>query len=388
MSKRDYYEILGVDRNAGAEEIKKAYRKKAIQYHPDKNPGNKEAEEMFKEAAEAYDVLSDADKKARYDRFGHAGMGAGAQGGGYSSAGGWSMDDIFSHFGDIFDGMGMGGFSTGFGGGRGGRKPMSRGSDIRIRVKMTLKEIAEGVEKKIKIKKQVACDACKGTGAKDGTAMQTCATCKGSGMVTRVVDTMLGRMQTSAPCTMCGGEGKTITTACTVCHGNGVQEKQEEVTFRIPAGVMSGMQLSVSGKGNAPRRGGINGDLLVVIEEEPDEDLQRDGNDLIYTLFVTISEAALGTTAEVPTVDGKAKIKVEAGTQPGKVLRLRSKGLPELNSRAVGDLLVHVNVWIPKKLDKEEQKALEKLGAGENFKPKPTSADKNFFERMRKMFEQ
>ncbi len=387
MTKRDYYEILGVDRNATAEEIKKAYRKKAIQYHPDKNPGNKEAEEKFKEAAEAYDVLSDSDKKARYDRFGHAGMGAG---GGGSYAGGWTNEDIFSHFSDIFEGMGMGGFSAGFGGSRGGQRAVVRGSDIRIRVKLTLKEIAHGVEKKFKITKQSACSACKGTGAKDGTAFQTCAACKGTGMVITVVNTIMGRMQTSTTCNVCGGEGKTITTPCSVCKGSGVQEKQEEVSFKIPAGVMAGMQLSVAGKGNAPRRGGargMNGDLLVVIEEVPDEELQRDGNDLIYTLFLSVSEAAMGVTAEVPAVDGKVKIKVDAGTQPGKVLRLRGKGLPELNRHVVGDLLVHVNVWIPKSLNKEEQEALKKLGAGDNFKPKPTSADKNFFERMRKMFE-
>ena len=382
-NKRDYYEILGVTRSATAEEIKKAYRKKAIEYHPDKNPGNKEAEEHFKEAAEAYDVLSNPEKKARYDQFGHAGMGAGGFGG---HAGEWSMDDIFSHFGDIFEGMGFGGFS-GFGG-RGRGRSMVRGSDIRIRAKLTLKEINNGVEKKIKINKQVACSDCKGTGAKDGTAFQTCSVCKGSGMVIHVMNTMLGRMQSSSPCNACRGAGKTITTSCATCHGDGVVSKPEEVSFRIPPGVMNGIQLSVSGKGNAPKQGGVNGDLLVLIEEEPHEELQRDGNDLIYTLFVSVSQAALGMMAEIPTVDGKVKIKVDAGTQPGRVLRLRGKGLPELNSRMTGDLLVHINVWIPKKLDKEEQKILEKLSNAENFKPKPTNEDKNFFERMRKMFGQ
>ena len=383
-SKRDYYEILGVNKNATAEEIKKAYRQKAIQYHPDKNPGDKEAEERFKEAAEAYDVLSNPDKKARYDQFGHAGMGAGGFGG---HAGEWSMDDIFVHFGDIFESMGYGGGFSGFGGRTRGRS-VARGSDIRIRVKLNLKEIAFGAEKKFKINKQVSCTTCKGTGAKDGTALQTCSVCKGSGMVTHVMNTMMGRMQSTSPCNACRGAGKIITAPCNVCHGNGAVEKPEEVSFKIPAGMMSGMHLSVSGKGNAPRQGGINGDLLVLIEEEPHEELQRDGNDLIYTLFISISQAALGMMAEIPTVEGKVKIKVEAGTQPGRVLRLRGKGLPELNSRITGDLLVHINVWIPKKLDKEEQKILEKLGSAENFKPKPTNEDKNFFERMRKMFGQ
>jgi molecular chaperone DnaJ len=381
MAKRDYYEVLGVEKTTcTAEEIKKAYRKKAIQYHPDKNPGDKEAEERFKEAAEAYDVLSNPEKKSRYDRFGHTGMGGAAGGSGY---GGFSMDDIFSQFGDIFENMGYGGF-TGFGGGR--RHSVSRGSDIRIRVKLTLKEIAHGVEKKVKINKQTACASCKGTGAKDGTAFKTCSTCNGSGVVNRVVSTMLGRMQTSTPCTACGGEGRIIMNSCTDCHGTGVLQKQEEISFKIPAGVSSGMQLSVSGKGNAARNGGVNGDLLVVIEEEEHPELQRDGNDLIYSLFISVSEAALGMSAEVPTVDGKAKIKIEPGTQPGRVLRLRNKGVPDLNGYGTGDLLVHINVWIPKQLDKEERKMLEKLAAAENFKPKPDNDDKNFFERMRRMF--
>jgi molecular chaperone DnaJ len=386
MAKRDYYEILEVGRTATAEEIKKAYRKKALQYHPDKNPGDKAAEEHFKEAAEAYDVLSNPDKRSRYDRFGHAGVG-GAAGGGH--AGGFSMDDIFSQFGDIFENMGYSGFSGAFSS-RGGRahRAMARGSDIRIRVKLNLQEIAHGVEKKIKINKQVACAACKGTGAKDGTAFTTCATCKGSGMVTRVVSTMLGRMQTTSPCTACGGEGRTIQTPCAVCHGAGVQAKQEEITFKIPAGVSTGMQLSIAGKGNAARNGGVNGDLLVVIEEEEHPELQRDGNDLVYSLFISVSDAALGMTAEIPTVDGKAKIKIDPGTQPGRVLRLRNKGLPELNGYGTGDLLVHINVWIPKKLDREEQKILEKLATAKNFQPAPDHNDKNFFERMRRMFGQ
>ncbi|MDR3183971.1 MAG: molecular chaperone DnaJ [Prevotellaceae bacterium] len=386
MAKRDYYEVLEVGRNATAEEIKKAYRKKAIQYHPDKNPGDKAAEEHFKEAAEAYDILSNPDKRSRYDRFGHAGV-SGATGGGH--AGGFTMDDIFSQFGDIFENMGYGGFSGAFSS-RGGRtrRTVSRGSDIRIRVRLNLTEIAHGVEKKIKVNKQVACTACKGTGAKDGTAFTTCATCKGSGVVTQVVNTIMGRMQTTSTCPACGGEGKAIQTPCAVCRGAGVQARQEEIAFKIPAGVSTGMQLSIAGKGNAARNGGINGDLLVVIEEDEHPELQRDGHDLIYSLFVSVSDAALGTMAEIPTVDGKVKIKIEPGTQPGRVLRLRNKGLPELNGYGTGDLLVHVNVWIPKKLDREEQKILEKLAAAKNFQPAPDRNEKNFFERMRRMFGQ
>jgi molecular chaperone DnaJ len=384
MDKRDYYEVLEVGRTATAEEIKKAYRKKAIQYHPDKNPGDKAAEEHFKEAAEAYDVLGNPDKRSRYDQFGHAGVGS-AAGGGHS--GGFSMEDIFSQFGDIFENMGYGSFSSAFGS-RGGRthRAAPRGSDIRIRVKLALKEIAHGVEKKIKINKQTPCTACKGTGAKDGTAFSTCAACKGSGVITQVVNTMLGRMQTTSPCTACGGEGRSIQTPCAVCHGAGILPKQEEITFKIPAGVSEGMQLSIAGKGNAARHGGANGDLLVVIEEEEHPELQRDGHDLIYSLFISVSAAALGTMAEIPTVDGKVKIKVEPGTQPGRVLRLRHKGLPELNGYGTGDLLVHINVWIPKKLDREEQKLMEKLAAAKNFQPDPDHNDKNFFERMRRMF--
>ncbi len=382
MTKRDYYEILEISRSASAEEIKKAYRKMAMKYHPDKNEGNKEAEEKFKEAAEAYDVLSNPDKKARYDQFGHAGVSGGNGGFG---AGDFTMDDIFSHFGDMFESWGLGGHFGGFGG-RGAAHRMNKGSNIRIRVKLNLEEIAHGVEKKIKVNKMASCDACRGTGAKDGTAFGTCATCKGSGMVTQVMNTMLGRMQTTVACPACGGEGRKITTACPKCNGEGAVKKEEEISFKIPKGVASGMQLTVSGKGNAPRHGGINGDLLVVIEEEEHPELQRDENDLIYSLFISFSEAALGTTTEVPTVDGKAKIKVAAGTQPGRVLRLRGKGLPSVNGYGTGDLLVHINVWVPTKVDKEEQKILEKLATAENFKPNPDKEDRNFFERMRKMF--
>ena len=366
---RDYYEILEVAKKATPEEIKKAYRKKAIQYHPDKNPGNKEAEEHFKEAAEAYDVLSDPNKRARYDQFGHAGMG-GASNGGYG--GGFSsVEDIFSHFGDLFESFGIGGnFRGNFGGRR--QQAVSRGSDIRIRVKLTLKEVMHGVEKKVKINKLVACHECHGKGAKDSNAFATCSTCKGSGMVIHVTQTILGTMQQTMVCPACRGEGHTITSPCPKCHGEGTMRHEEEIMFKIPAGVEEGMQLTISGKGNAARRGGANGNLLVVIEEEPHEEFQRDAQDLIYPLFISVPQAILGASLEVPLVEGKAKIKIEPGTQSGRILRLRGKGLPSLNGYGHGDMLVHVNVWIPKKLSKEEQKILEKLGASENFNPKPS----------------
>ena len=312
MAKRDYYEILEVPKSASKEEIKKAYRKKAIQYHPDKNPGNKEAEEKFKEAAEAYEVLSDEQKKARYDQFGHAGMGNGGGGAGYG--GGMSMDDIFSQFGDIFGGFG--GFSSfgGFGGGGGGRN-VNHGANLRVKVKLNLQEIAYGVEKKIKVNKYITCKECGGSGAENSSAYSTCAQCRGTGHVTRVTNTILGQMQTSSVCNMCGGEGRIITRKCTHCHGEGIVQQQEVIPIKIPAGVASNMQISVSGKGNAARRGGIPGDLLVLIDEEDHPELLRDGNDLVYFLYLSIPEAALGATMEVPTVDSKVKIKIDPGTQ-------------------------------------------------------------------------
>ncbi|MEZ7885097.1 MAG: molecular chaperone DnaJ [Bacteroidales bacterium] len=386
MAKRDYYEVLGVSKGASAEEIKKAYRKLAIKYHPDKNPGDKESEEKFKEAAEAYDVLSNPDKKSRYDQFGHAGMGGASGGGGFS--GGFSMEDIFSQFGDIFGGHfggGFGGFG-GFGGGSSRGRRVNRGSDIRIRVKLDLKEIAHGAEKKVKINKMVACDMCGGKGAKSEADIKTCDTCRGTGQVTRVTQTILGQMQTSSVCPSCNGEGKTIIKPCSKCHGEGLVKEMEEITFKIPAGVAQGMQLTVQGKGNAARRGGINGDLLVVIEEEENPELQRDGNDLIYSLFISIPEAVLGADAEIPSVDGKLRIKIEPGTQSGKVLRLRGKGLPDVNGYGNGDLLVYIQVWTPKKLDKQEKEMLEKLKSSENFRPSPNKEDRNFFDRMKKIF--
>ncbi len=384
MAKRDYYEVLGVEKSASADEIKKAYRKMAIKYHPDKNPGDKEAEEKFKEAAEAYDVLSNPDKKQRYDQFGHAGVG-GAAGGGFN-AGGFSMDDIFSQFGDIFGGRfggGFGGFG-GFGGGRSSR--VQRGSDIRIRVKLSLKEIVHGVEKKVRINKMVQCSECHGKGAASEADIKTCETCHGTGVVTKVVQTMFGQMQSQGTCPSCNGEGKKITKPCSKCSGTGLVKDSEEITFKIPAGVAQGMQLTVQGKGNAAKNGGINGDLLVLIEEEPEKELQRDGNDLIYSLFVSVPDAILGTTAEVPSVDGKLRIKIEPGTQSGKILRLRGKGVPDVNGYGPGDLLVYVQVWIPKNVSSQEKEQLEKMKKSSNFSPKPTSDDKNFFDRIKRMF--
>lgn len=381
MSKRDYYEILEVSKNASADEIKKAYRKKAIQFHPDKNPGNKEAEEKFKEAAEAYEVLSNEDKRRRYDQYGHAGVGGASGGGGFG--GGMSMDDIFSHFGDIFGG-GFGGFG-GFGGSRGGQR-VNKGSNLRVKVKLTLQEIANGVEKKIKVKKYVSCSHCKGTGAANGSSYSDCSTCRGTGQVTRISNTILGQMQTTSTCPTCQGEGKIITHKCAECNGEGLMRQDEVVTIQIPAGVEEGMQLSVSGKGNAARRGGINGDLLVLIQEEAHPELIRDGSDLIYNLVMSVPDAILGAAVEIPTVEGKVKVKIEGGTQPGKILRLKGKGLPEINGYRRGDLLVRINVYIPKDLSKEDIRLVEKLRESEGFVP-GADAGQNFFSRMKNMFE-
>lgn len=386
--KRDYYEVLGIDRNASADEIKKAYRKAAIKYHPDKNPGDKQAEEKFKEAAEAYDVLSNPDKKARYDQFGHDGMNAsGGFGGGAGGfgGGGFTMEDIFSNFGDIFGGH-FGGFGGGgFGGGR--RAQANRGSDLRIKVRLTLKEVVNGTTKKLKINKMIACDECGGSGAKDKDGYTTCKTCNGSGYVTQVVNTFFGRTQTTQPCPECHGEGKVITSPCPKCKGEGIVRGEEVIEVKIPAGVGEGMQLSVSGKGNAARHGGINGDLLVLIEEEPDKELVRDGNDLIYNLNITIPQATLGASVEVPTVEAKAKIKIEAGTQAGKVLRLRGKGIPDVNGYGRGDLLVVINIAVPTSLTSDEKKLLEQLSASPHFQKAEQSRDMNIFDRMRSFFQ-
>ncbi|MCG8529920.1 MAG: molecular chaperone DnaJ, partial [Desulfovibrionales bacterium] len=382
MSKRDYYEVLGVSKNATQDEIKKAYRKQAIKYHPDKNPGDAEAEAKFKESAEAYEVLSNQEKRSRYDRFGHAGVG-GAAGGGFGG-GGMSMEDIFENFGDIFGsafGGGFGGFSGfgGFGGSRQRGRRVNKGSNLRVKVTLSLKDIAHGVNKKIKVNKYVTCDACGGNGAKDSSSYSTCSTCHGTGQVTKISNTILGQMQTTQTCHVCGGDGKQIINKCTKCHGEGIVKDSEVISIDIPAGVAEGMQLSVTGKGNAARRGGVNGDLIVLIQEEKHPDLVRDGNDLIYGLYLSFAEAALGSTVEIPTVDGKVKIKIEAGTQPGKILRLRGKGLPEVNGYGKGDLLVNLNVWIPKALSKEEKKLVEQLNTSSNFKPQPSADDKSFF---------
>jgi molecular chaperone DnaJ len=382
MAKRDYYEILEIAKNASADEIKKAYRKMAIKFHPDKNPGDKAAEEKFKEAAEAYEILSNADKKQRYDQYGHAGVGN--NGGGFNGGGGFggmNMDDIFSQFGDIF-----GGHFGGGGNSRGGRR-VNRGSNLRVKVKMTLEEVANGVEKKIKVNKYVACKPCRGSGAKDGASFNTCSTCRGTGQVTRVTNTILGAMQTTSTCPTCGGEGQSITDKCTSCHGDGIVRDEEVISINIPAGVADGMQLSVSGKGNMGPRGGVAGDLIIVIEEVEHELLKRDGLNLFYDHFISFVDAAIGTQIEVPTIDGKAKIKVEPGTQSGKVLRLKAKGLPEINSYSRGDILVNINVWTPQQLTKDEKAALERLRDSENFKPNPSKKDRGFFERMKQYFE-
>lgn len=382
MAKRDYYEVLGVAKSASSDEIKKAYRQAAIKYHPDKNPGDKESEEKFKEAAEAYDVLSNEDKKARYDQFGHDAMAGAAGGGGYGgygSAGGFSMEDIFANFGDIF-----GGHFGGFGGG-GSAQRVNHGSDLRVKVRLTLKEISEGVTKKLKITKMVTCDKCGGSGAAAPSDIVTCATCHGSGSVTQVVNSIFGPMQTSQSCPTCHGEGKTITKPCSKCRGEGIVRAEEVVDIKIPPGVGEGMQLSISGKGNAARRGGVNGDLLVVIEEERNADFLRDGSDLIYNLTLDIPTVLLGGSVEVPTIDARARIKVEPGTVAGKILRLKGKGLPHLNRSSRGDILVVVDIDVPSKLSAEDKKLVEQLAASTTFQQKGRSKE-NIFDRMRSFF--
>jgi molecular chaperone DnaJ len=391
MAKRDYYDILGVTRSSTADEIKKAYRKMAIKYHPDKNPGDKQSEENFKEAAEAYEVLSNAEKKRRYDQFGHAGGASSPNSGGGYGGGHMNMEDIFSQFGDIFGGGGGGGspFDSFFGGqqqSRGGRRA-ARGSNLRIKVKLSLEEIANGVEKKVKVNKQVICDTCDGSGAKDKSSFNTCQTCNGSGAVRRVTNTILGQMQTTSTCPTCNGEGTQITSKCTNCHGDGLTRGEETISINIPAGVSEGMQLSMSGKGNAAPRGGISGDLIILIEEIPHDTLKREGNNVIHDLHISFIDAAIGASIEVPTIDGKAKIKIDPGTQGGKILRLKGKGVPEVNSYHRGDQLIYVNIWTPKVLSKEERDILDHLKESPNFKPQPGKNEKSFFDKMKEYFE-
>ena len=383
MSKRDYYEILGVSKSASADEIKKSYRKVAMQYHPDRNPGDKAAEEKFKEAAEAYEILSDPDKRAQYDRFGHAGVGgAGARGGGMN------MDDIFSQFGDIFGDDLFGSF---FGGGqRGGGRQRSRGtrgSNLRIKLKLNYEEIARGVSKNIKVKKYVPCTTCSGSGAKDKNSTQTCSTCGGNGQVRRVQNTFLGQMQTVATCPDCNGEGSTITAKCGPCKGDGRIYGEETVNIDIPAGVQEGMQLNVTGKGNAGERGGSNGDLIILVEEEAHKELHREGHNVAYELHLSFTDAVFGTQAEVPTIDGRAKIKIPAGTQSGKIFRLKGKGFPAVNSYEKGDQLIQVSVWTPQQLSAEEKATLEKLSGSPNFTPQPEKSERNFFDRIKDLFQ-
>ncbi|MBP6538878.1 MAG: molecular chaperone DnaJ [Saprospiraceae bacterium] len=384
IMKRDYYEILGVDKNADEGTIKKAYRKVAMQYHPDRNPGDKAAEDKFKEAAEAYEILSDANKKARYDRYGHAGVEN--MGGGFSG-GGMNMDDIFQHFGDIF-GDGGSPFESFFGnqGGRSRTSSGQKGSNLRIKVSLTLEEIESGVTKKIKVKKQVSCKTCNGSGAKDRNSVSTCGTCHGSGYVRQVKNTFLGQMQTTVVCPKCNGSGKSITAACGTCRGDGRTMDEELIEIEIPAGVQEGMQLSMRGKGNVGQAGGPAGDLLINIEEKPHEQFSRDGMNVIYDLFLNFADASLGTNSEVPTLSGNVKVKIPAGTQAGKIFRLKGKGLPSLQQYGKGDQLINVNIWTPKVLTAEETEILERMRNMPNFNPRPNSGEKGFFERMKEYF--
>ena len=390
MAKRDYYEVLGVDKSASADDIKRAYRKLAVKYHPDKNPDNKEAEEKFKEAAEAYSVLSDADKKARYDQFGHAGV----EGAGPDFSGGFgNLNDILNDlFGGAFGGGfgGFGGFGSGFGGARGGQRQQKvyRGRDIRVRVKLTLEEIAKGVEKEISIEKSVPCTECGGKGAKNSSDIKTCSACNGTGQVQRVTNSIFGQTVTYSTCQQCGGEGKVVTNPCRSCGGTGLVRKRETIKVKIPAGVEAGMQLTIQGEGHAAKNNGINGDLLVVIEEQEHQDLKREGNNLYYTKVISLPDAILGAEVEVPCLDGPYKIKVDAGTQSGTVVRLRNKGLPTVNGYGgTGDMYVKFAVWIPKKLDREDKAVIESLRGKESFKPNPSKEDKSFFDKIKDLFD-
>lgn len=367
--KEDYYDILGVGKNATATEIKKAYRKKAIEYHPDKNQGDSKAEELFKKSAEAYEILSNPDKKARYDQFGHAAF----EGGGGFGGGGMNMDDIFSQFGDIFGGAFGGGGFGGFGGGQ----RRVKGSNLRIHVKLNLEEIANGVEKKVKVRRKVQVS---------GVTYKTCSTCNGRGQVTKITNTILGRMQTAATCSNCNGSGQILDKRPSDSDAQGLKITEETVSIKIPAGVEEGMQLKVQGKGNEAPGNGISGDLLVAIETIDHETLKREGDNLHYDLYISFSEAVLGTSKEIDAVDGKVRIKLEQGIQSGKILRLRGKGISSINGYGSGDLLVHVNVWTPKELNKEQKEFFERMSGNENFEPRPEKSDKSFFEKVKDMF--
>jgi len=383
MAKRDYYEVLGVDRKADKDTLKKAYRKMAMQYHPDKNPDDKEAEEKFKEAAEAYDVLGDEQKRGRYDQFGHAGVNGAGGGQQYTD-----INDIFSQFGDIFGGSGFESFFGNAGGGksRGQRRRGQRGNDLRVRVKLSLEEIATGVKKNIRIKRYQPCKACNGIGAHDSNSFQTCPTCNGYGEIRQQVGGGFFQQIVVQACPTCHGEGRIITKACKVCSGEGRMHEDENVTLNIPAGVAEGMQLSMRGFGNAGLRGGETGDLLIQIDEEKHPHLVRESDNVLYELYISIADAALGTQVEVPTLSGKARFKVEPGTQSGKLVRLKGKGIPHINSYGAGDQLVQINVWTPVQLNAQEKEILQKLQSSPNFQPAPEKEGKGFFDRMREFF--
>jgi molecular chaperone DnaJ len=374
---------LGVSKSADAAELKKAYRKLAVQFHPDRNPDDKTAEDKFKEAAEAYEVLSDPDKKAKYDRYGHAGV----DGQGGFSGGGMTMDDIFSQFGDVFGDSGFGSFFGGGGGGAAsGRQRGQKGTNLRIKVSLTLEEIAHGVHKKIKVKKEVACNTCNGSGAKDSSSVKSCNTCGGNGVVRQVRNTFLGQMQTTVTCPTCNGSGKIISSFCGGCKGSGTSHGEETIDIDIPAGVEAGMQLSMRTRGNAGQKGGPAGDLIINIEEKEHEFLQRDGQNILFEQFLSFADASIGTQVEVPTLDGKVRIKIPPGTQSGKIFRLQDKGLPTVQGYGKGDQLIHVNVWTPKKLTQEERDLLEKMRTMPNFTPSPQKSDRTLYEKLRDYF--